>query len=364
VHRASDPGTVPYNAEEKMAPSVHHRHASYPGSQSQSRRASELVHDRRDDRGREDKRHRSPSRSRSSRQSSRHNSLVPSENKEDAHPSHYRQHSLREAEHHRSQGRDSRRRSSSRSSHSGIVSSSMSCLASAITSVGSESRRNKYPPSPLSTVHPSLSRSTNSPAARDGSRPPTATNTSVRRAPSPKNHSFRASLPEIHYTDRRRQSTARENALARDALEHSAEINRRASYYGPPPAAVEDEGRRAKAREYGHPMERRASSGEEQNYRLYGSPVSRETVAKAQTPAQAPAHTKTEVSVVPAVAYSSSSSSSLSPRVFPARPPVSLAATVTSLEDELAGHREDDGSDSDQTWEDYLWTNPQVAPVA
>lgn len=408
-HRASDPGTVSSHntPDEKVAPPAHRRHASYPGSQqSKSRRSSELVYDRRESREsreydregreREDRRHRSPSRSRSSRQSSssilstRHSSPAPldkKDKKEEAvvrRSSHHRQHllSLRDEKqhqhHHRSESRgNSRRRSSSRSSHSGsILSSSSSCLVSGTgtpttSSSNTSSSRSKYPPSPLSTVHPSSrsrsrSRSTTPAAAsRDGSRPPsvTATNTSARRAPSPNkiHHSARASLPEIHYTDRRRPSSSmmpmmrgEGNDLARDAMEHSAEINRRGSYYGPAPAATaEDETRRFKTREYGHRMERRASSGEEQNYRLYGSPGSREAAARPQVLQQA----KTDVSSTPR-------SSSSSPRVYPIRPPMSLAATVTSLEDEQACLNEDDGTQSDQTWEDYLQANPRVAPVA
>ncbi|KAL1901396.1 hypothetical protein Sste5346_001801 [Sporothrix stenoceras] len=389
-HRASDPGTVSHTSEEKVVPPTHRRHASYPGSQSGSRRSSsELLHDRREsreydrdrEREREDRRHRSPSRPRSSRHqsSSRHDSpavAASTERKEEvvrrSHSS--RQHSLRgeEKHHHRSESHDSRRRSSSRSSYADLPTRSSSCLvtgSSNTSSSSSSSSRNKYPPSPLSTVHPSSrsrSRST-TPASRDGSRPPataaTATNTSARRAPSPKiHHSARASLPEIHYTDRRWQSSVMRDGdrdLARDAMEHSAEINRRASYYGPPPALAmaEEEARRAKAREHGpgHRMKRRASSGEEQNYRLYGSPVSRESEAKPVVHTQI----KTDVSSTPR------SSSSSSPRVYPTRPPVSLAATVTSLEDEQARLvNEDEGTQSDQTWEDYLQANPRVASVA
>lgn len=145
------------------------------------------------------------------------------------------------------------------------------------------------------------------------------------------------------------------NDLARDAMEHSAEINRRGSYYSPSAAAtvVEDQPRRVKSREYGHRMERRASSGEEQNYRLCGSPVSRETVTRPQVSAA----NKMDVPSTPR-------SSPSSPRVYPTRSPVSLAATVTSLEDEQARPNEDDGTQSDQTWEDYLQANPRVASVA
>lgn len=369
VHRASDPGTTSYNTDEKVLPPTHRRHASYPGPQSRSRRGSELVHDRRDhhehDREREDRRHRSPSRSRSSHHDTRHISPAPSERKEDVRRSHHRQNSLRDGDHHRSESRDSRRRSSSRSSHSGIANSTSngSGSFSGTTSGGNDGRRSRYPPSPLSTVHPSRSWGTNSPAARDGARSTAATNTSARRVPSPKAHSFRASLPEIHYTDRRRQPTTRESDLAREAKEHSAKANRRASYFGPP--AAEDEGRRAKDREYERRMERRASSGEERNYRLYGSSTSstpiphynstagaRETPAKAQIPA------KTKADVPPAPTSSSSP-----PRVFPTRPAMSLAATVTSWEDERACLKEDDDNGSDQTWEDYLRSSSRVASV-
>ena len=372
VHRASDPGTASYDNDEKVLPLVHRRHASYPGPQSRSGRGSELVHDNRGhrehDRVREESRHRSPSRSRSSRHDSRHSSPAPSERKEDVRRSHHRQHSLRDVDNYRSLSQDGRPRSSSRSSHSGIANSTSngSGWTSGTTGGGGDGRRSKYPPSPLSMVHPSLSRSTNPSPARDGARLATATNAFARRAPSPKAHSFRVFLPEIHYTDRRRQSATREGDLARDAMEHSAKINRRASCFGPP-ATAEDEGHRFTDREHGHGhrMERRASSYEEQNYRLYGSPISstpifhynstagaRETAAKAHAPVQV----KADVPPVPA--------SLSSPRVFPTRPPVSLAATVTSLEDGRACIKEDDGNGSDQTWEDYLRSSPRVAPVA
>ncbi|ERS96356.1 hypothetical protein HMPREF1624_07266 [Sporothrix schenckii ATCC 58251] len=355
-HRVSDPGAVSISTDEKVFLSTHRRHASYPGSQSRSGRGNELVQDHRDLHGgehqREDRRQRSSSQSRSSRpysrlgsrQSSRHNSPVSSEKEEDTRRPHRWQHPLRDVDHHRSASQDNYRRSSSRSRHMGVASHSSSCLASGTKSSGHDGQRSKYPPSSLVTV----------------------TNASTRRAPSPKNRSFRTSLPEIHSTDQRRPSTARDGYLARDAMEHSAEINRRASCYGPPSAAVQNEAHRTTSREYGTRMECPASSGEEQNYQLYGSPVSsmpilhrnsiastRETIPKVHRPSQA----KTEVAAAPHAPASS-------PRVHPTRAPVSLVATVTSLEEERASLVEDDGTESDQTWEDYLRTSPRVAPVA
>ncbi|KIH94716.1 hypothetical protein SPBR_03632 [Sporothrix brasiliensis 5110] len=354
-HRVSDPGAVSFSTDEKVFLSTHRRHASYPGSQSRSGRGNELVQDHRDlhdgEHEREDRRQRSPSRSRSSRpysrlgsrQSSRHNSPVSSEKEEDTRRPHRWQHPLRVVDHHRSASQDNYRRSSSRSRHMGVASHSSSCLASGTKSSGNDGQRSKYPPSSLLTV----------------------TNASSRRAPSPKKQSFRTSLPEIHSTDQRRPSTAREGYLARNAMEHSAEINRRASCYGPPSAAVQNEAHRIKSREYGTRRERPVSSGEEQNYRLYGSPVSsmpilhrnstastRETAPKVQRSSQV----KTEAAAAHAPASS--------PRVHPTRAPVSLVATVTSLEEERASLVEDDGTESDQTWEDYLRTSPRVAPVA
>ncbi|CAK7223765.1 hypothetical protein SCUCBS95973_005290 [Sporothrix curviconia] len=127
-------------------------------------------------------------------------------------------------------------------------------------------------------------------------------------------------------------------------------------------------------------MERRASgSGDDKNYRLHASSLATSPLSSA-----------------PVLQYSSSSASASqggdkdrchpvvakneppnktkagapqapeppSPRRLPNRPAMSLCATVTTLENELDGLLEDGGSESDQTWDDYLRSSPRVAPVS
>lgn len=371
-HQVASPGALPYKDEKltHATHAVHRRHASYPGPQPGPCGGSDAQYDRR---GKEHRRRRSPSRARLSRHDGERGSWILSDKKDDGYRVQHPRRSHRDLDD-RSDSQDSQRRSSSRSEH---------------TSQGSSDvRRARHPASPLAAS--SMVRRASNPI-RESARSTTATNTSARRAASPKSHEFRAFMPEIHDAGHGRRSSVCEADLTKHAVRYKVDASRCVSYLYLPAGAAADEApssagdnRRSRAHEYGHTMERRRSGGgDEKDYQLYGSPSPTPPLSVApgvqHSPLPARLHQEGErrTYASPGVlspaataeakhtATPMASSLSSSRRRRPSlRPGSSLAATVTSLDEHSSLLRDDAGSETDETWDDYLRTSAHVAPVA
>lgn len=352
VRRASEPGSMANNIE-KLFSALHRRHTSYSGPEAALHAQSEPARDRRSrsvhiecEAGRKGRRPHVPNRSYTYPHGTESENSYLGQGSGENHS--YRHHQHRQDSEHRSASRDSSRHSLSRFGHEG--------------NGEGKTRHSRYPPSTSSYTH--ATSSTASSSVCESTRLTSTTSTSIRRASDPKVHDAHATLPEIHHADRR--PTVCDSGRFRGTKQKSGS-NRGASCTGLPASEAapvassssrkdsrgklcRDETNNVREHGHGYCTERRVSvNGEDKDYRLYAS--SSTMPPPASVPVRQRSLTETCQQAPP-------------PLRLPLRPAMSLCATVTTLENELAGLAQSGGRENDQTWGDFMRSSPRVAFVS